>query len=398
MKEVNALPWTYQRAEGDAPGRTPGNRKTRAFEEVFAMATALTHAILAGPPRNPRLDEAAAGGKPIRELPTQVDDPDAVRRIQKALKALGFSMTRSFERGQNGEPDGRYGDETFSAVQAFQAQAFPNDRQQVDGRVGQNTLAKLDAALLKGGGGGGAEPTKTFIDIVVRFKGGRPTGENLDQIVTEGMDLGNYNRRVRTLATIGRGSVSIREDARGLITEVMGKIREKLSLPGFGRGVICIYGSSAGGRNALELAQQLNAEGHPIAYLGVLDAPFFPDETSTTPDRDAVPTNVPLFDKVGMGSIRADVKLNSFQTRGNRARRRLRPPFDLIWTSLFKVNGKVNEEIHGDIPGFKSDERRIFGLPDDNAAHDEAIDAALPDHQRNIASVLTKQTPLPPPL
>ena len=71
-----------------------------------------------------RLEDAAAGGRPVRELP-QSEDPDAVKRIQKALVELGFQRfftSKSFPQGFDGEPDGRYGMETVNAVKAFQQQ------------------------------------------------------------------------------------------------------------------------------------------------------------------------------------------------------------------------------------------------------------------------------------
>uniref|UniRef100_UPI003593EFCB peptidoglycan-binding domain-containing protein n=1 Tax=Desulfococcus sp. TaxID=2025834 RepID=UPI003593EFCB len=102
--------------------------------------------ILAG---SPRLDQAAAGGPAVKPAPPP-DNPDAVRRIQKALVALGFPLPLSFPNGPNPDPDGKYGQETFTAVIAFQRKAFPTDPSQWDGRVGKNTLAKMDAMLPAG--------------------------------------------------------------------------------------------------------------------------------------------------------------------------------------------------------------------------------------------------------
>src|SRR5262245_2712651 len=104
----------------------------------------LTSAILAG---NARLDSAAAGGPSVKKAPP-ADDPEAVRRIQKALVALGFSMPRSFPAGPANEPDGKFGDETFQAVQGFQRREFPKEPGQWDGRCGKNTLGRMDELLL----------------------------------------------------------------------------------------------------------------------------------------------------------------------------------------------------------------------------------------------------------
>lgn len=104
---------------------------------------ALQSLILAG---SPRLEQAAAGPPSIRKRPPD-DDPDAVRRIQHALVRLGFALPKSFPNGAAGEPDGLFGPETSNAVYAFQKREFPNQYGQWDGRVGPNTLAKMDAQL-----------------------------------------------------------------------------------------------------------------------------------------------------------------------------------------------------------------------------------------------------------
>lgn len=93
-----------------------------------------------------RLEQAAAGGPSVKKAPP-ADDPDAVKRIQRALVTLGFPLPKSFPNGPAQDPDGKYGMETFNAVQAFQKQTFPAEVKQWDGRVGKNTLAKMDERL-----------------------------------------------------------------------------------------------------------------------------------------------------------------------------------------------------------------------------------------------------------
>jgi peptidoglycan hydrolase-like protein with peptidoglycan-binding domain len=107
----------------------------------------LTSAILSG---NKRLDAAAAGGPSIKPAPPN-DDFDAVKRIQKALVALRFPLPGSFPSGPANEPDGKFGQETYQQVIAFQKMAFPADATQWDGRVGKNTLVEMDTRLPKGG-------------------------------------------------------------------------------------------------------------------------------------------------------------------------------------------------------------------------------------------------------
>ncbi len=116
--------------------------------------------ILAG---NARLDSAAAGGPSIKPAPP-ADDPAAVKKIQKALAALGFRMPLSFPNGPMGEPDGKYGNETYQAVLAFQKGMFPKEPKEWDGRVGKRTLEKMDYALAGGrqpGPGPNPSPTPT---------------------------------------------------------------------------------------------------------------------------------------------------------------------------------------------------------------------------------------------
>ena len=107
---------------------------------------ALSSKILSG---NTRLDGAASGGPPIKAAPAP-DDPDAVKCIQKALVALKFPLPLSFPAGPANEPDGKFGQETYTQVIAFQKRAFPNDPSQWDGRVGKNTLTEMDLRLPKG--------------------------------------------------------------------------------------------------------------------------------------------------------------------------------------------------------------------------------------------------------
>src|SRR5690606_23970972 len=66
-----------------------------------------------------RLESAAAGGPSVKKRPPD-DEPDAVRRIQRALVELGFPLPKSFPDGPAAEPDGLFGPETFNAVYGFQ--------------------------------------------------------------------------------------------------------------------------------------------------------------------------------------------------------------------------------------------------------------------------------------
>lgn len=128
-------------------------------------------AILRGSGPNTRLDQAAAGGPSIKKAPP-ADDPEAVKRIQRGLRQLGHPMPVSFAAG---EPDGKYGDETYNAVYAFQKKAFPGQASEWDGRVGKKTLEKMDAALPQGGDGpdGPPPPVLAGAGVSVGPLGGR---------------------------------------------------------------------------------------------------------------------------------------------------------------------------------------------------------------------------------
>jgi len=111
----------------------------------------LNSAILKGTTRNARLEQAAVGPPSIKAAPP-ADDVDAIQRIQRALVALGHPLPRSFPSGPSGPPDGKYGTETLNAVAAFQRRVFPTQPTEWDGRVGKNTLAKMDSMLPAGAG------------------------------------------------------------------------------------------------------------------------------------------------------------------------------------------------------------------------------------------------------
>ena len=96
-----------------------------------------------------RLDQAAAGG-PSAKAGWPRDDPEAVRRIQKALAQLVGPMPKSFLNGPGNEPDGVFGSETAGHVIAFQRRVFPSLPKEWDARVGRKTLEQMDEALVKG--------------------------------------------------------------------------------------------------------------------------------------------------------------------------------------------------------------------------------------------------------
>jgi hypothetical protein len=83
-----------------------------------------------------------------RNHPIAFGEPqsDAVRRIQSALRDLGFGLPKSFSAAHAFGFDGIFGDETLKAVRAFQRTHPPL---RVDGMVGQHTLDEMDSSLLR---------------------------------------------------------------------------------------------------------------------------------------------------------------------------------------------------------------------------------------------------------
>lgn len=68
---------------------------------------------------------------------------EAVRIIQQALIDLGFPLPKSTKRYDS--PDGDFGNETDDAVRKFQGREFPG--QTPDGKIGKNTLSRMDDLL-----------------------------------------------------------------------------------------------------------------------------------------------------------------------------------------------------------------------------------------------------------
>jgi peptidoglycan hydrolase-like protein with peptidoglycan-binding domain len=175
---------------------------------------ALNSAILKGTARNARLEQAAAGPPSIKPSPP-ADDVDAIQRIQRALVALGQPLPRSFPNGASQPPDGQYGQETFQAVMKFQQRVFPTQPGEWDGRVGKNTLQKMDA-LLPAGAAPGPVPVpvppvdknKVIADATARSRASLRVV--LARMVTfeaaiNAADRLDGNNKIVAIQTLGRG-------------------------------------------------------------------------------------------------------------------------------------------------------------------------------------------------
>ena len=115
----------------------------------------LTHPLFTG---SPRLLEAyeRRGRQSVKRSPP--DEPDAIRRIQKALlQIMGErEMAHSFPGGPKSEPTGVFTEALLWSIIRFQQKAFPGQIMKHDGRVGRETLDKMQESL--GGGSPSEEP------------------------------------------------------------------------------------------------------------------------------------------------------------------------------------------------------------------------------------------------
>ena len=102
---------------------------------------------------NARLQQASERPPSIAPLPALEPDTQAVQKIQQALVQLRF-LPAAFGTGAAGGLDmaeqfGIFGPVTRDALVQFQKKAFPGVSGAWDGKAGMQTLAKLDAALMR---------------------------------------------------------------------------------------------------------------------------------------------------------------------------------------------------------------------------------------------------------
>jgi peptidoglycan hydrolase-like protein with peptidoglycan-binding domain len=160
-------------------------------------------------------------------------DTGAVRALQQALRALGYSLPRSFPNGYDKEPDGKYGDETYQAVLAFQKAMFPREPLQWDGRLGRNTIGRLDKALIGDGPGPKPSPTppKTYKDDSI------PTGPDYDPIPPDIMELlqRSYRERDGSNRNLEHGFDAKADDpnpqTRETFKQVLDRLKARSSFP-----------------------------------------------------------------------------------------------------------------------------------------------------------------------
>lgn len=106
----------------------------------------LTHPLFTGSPRLLEAYERRGRGAVKRSPP---DEPDAIKRIQKALLLLlgPKEMAHSFPKGPQGEPNGVFSEALLWSIIRFQQKVFPGQIMRHDGRVGPDTLNKMQEGL-----------------------------------------------------------------------------------------------------------------------------------------------------------------------------------------------------------------------------------------------------------
>jgi len=299
--------------------------------------------------------------------------------------------------------DGKCATDLADAIWNFQVEwkrrgLFRN----IDGVVDPkgNTLRKLNELA------DGQVSTSVVADIVIRFIGGDVADPLTPDAVLPRSRVPAYKPTTghafgesivqhpggdRMLVRIGRTTKTTGSASLDLFIGVIGDLTARLAAVKAVPGKIYIFGSSSGGRNAIDFAQRLSAAGAAFRahFIGVIDAPFFDPETpdvrptKTGPD----PGAIPQFKVTAPPAIRN----NFFQTRGNHAR-------ETTFGRKVFSSGMKNEEIHGDIVGFTANNLndQIDPGPNDDAHH---VNASSEGNRRAVAQIvddLMRGRALPP--
>ena len=236
-----------------------------------------------------------------------------------------------------------------------------NYKGQIDRIVGKKTVVALDGELPRLGAAPIAATEQ--VDIVVGFQGaGRneefrleddamPTRRILPYLRKHVLAL-EPKKKERSLRRFGSLTVTIGAQSKAMLDGFVRKVEESVSGDRvFGK--VCIWGSSSGGRNALDFAHRLSNRGIPLEYVGILDAAFFPNETGDRPAglSDPAAQKPPMFRQ--FHGVRGRILRNHFQTEGNAVKivkhDLLSGALTLQWTSSMP-----GEEIHGEAVGFES--------------------------------------------
>ncbi len=298
-----------------------------------------------------------------------------VRKIQDALNRVDDAGIGSDEYAA-----AKYGTATTLAVTAFKSKRrILNTAGQIDPIVGIKTIRALDQALLELGRGlENALDTTPYVDVIVNFVGGR-TGNSPSDALARLRKPANYDARGRKLFGMGIGAnVGLANPVQSTLYAIQ-RLRRLAPI-----GLLCIRGSSLGGRYALELAEMLTTQGMPISFVSLQDAAFSSTDATNFPDQtfQGRITNIPMFRG---RNVRAATKISHFQVVGNKAVQSYSQN-RLVWGS------DLNGEIHGEVRGFLS---RLWKVPawrarDAGLSHNHCCRAAEDQDSNTISQLLAE--------
>lgn len=299
---------------------------------------------------------------PPQGSPSTPADADA-RLFNAAVRALAAAPVNGGERAA-----AEYKASTARAVRAYKSareiRRRPTDA--IDDIVGIMTIKMLDHDLQSAAGAKlvpvipvvPVDNEDVATDFIIHFLGGRSQFAAGIGDGVSGLSLGQYNAAPddpmeffkasgRRLHIVSRGSDPTNFENGRLLTSVVDEIRATLARPKRKLGIICMHGSSAGGRHALHMAARIGQEKLPLTFLGLEDAAFFAADSSNRPVPGTIfgkASNLPKFQPP---ELSAGIKHNFFQNARNFFRPSLGRGFD--W-----IGANDNSEIHGEVIGFEN--------------------------------------------
>lgn len=274
-----------------------------------------------------------------------------------------------------------FGRATVSAVLAYKkdrdirgpGQAVP------DPIVGRSTLAHMDDdidQLLKDRPRPDPIPPTKIVDVVINvMPGGNEGGRLAQPLLADQLNTEKYKKsgkRLVVLAFVGSHQPHL-NPSDGIVSMTIAVTAER-------RGTICMFGSSVGGKNILEIASKLTAKQIPLAYVGISDGAFFDPDAVKPPG---------ILDSTSDLQIRSPMILatetvNFFTLVGTHIRPS-KTARRLIWT------GDLAGEIHGPIAGFQRNvnlTKTVAKGPSGAEAHDQAVQHGDEQHRARISGLL----------
>ncbi len=314
----------------------------------------------------------------------------AIAVIQGALSSISTQIDARIPSIK--DSSGHFGDTTVTAVHTYKSlRDIVRPGMPLDDIVGRSTISLLDTEMLEVEGPQPTPPAPTptvFKDVVVQILGfGGPNSSAQGQQQNSSVlrlsvasDVYNKkaNRSLEAIKFIGGQQPNPTQKIAALVrTAILGS--------GAAPGFVCLTGESAGGKNVLQLANELANSGPqiPVRYAGISDGAFFDEDAVAKPNGAA---NNLLIKSPPFGGQ----KLNIFQSAGNGTEFSFSLLRD-IWAGKME-----NKEVHGPIQGFKPGDRdltaegKIVAVPGASfeTLHANAAAIANKIHLDNIRAIL----------